>query len=869
MKDTHRYILFSLIGLLPLLLQTGCVSSKKWNEDQYLLHKLNIEGSKTIPSYELEALYQQKPNRTVGIFLPYLWIYNVGEYFFKPEKVRAELENTRSQYAPKIRTAELKNQEQKVRKLERKERKKIAKLNKKLKEGNWLMRSVGEAPVFYDSVKIQRTAQEMKKYLQNKGLFQVEIRIDTERVYQKRIKATYSITENEPTFFGDLSYISSNTRLDSLLDIELKNSNIQKGMPYNTDKISAEQQRIERILQNNGYFYFSRQYVNFGIDTLHFGLPSLDSLQKDLPDSLKHLTLNEITQDTTLIDFLAQHRRYSDFKRNAHIRIVINNPKEGEHKFYKIEDIYFHINSSNAQKSLVNTKPNKLSNEQLDTLKSPITGIHYVYDTEKLHYKYRILDRRIRLRKGQIYRQEDVLKTQNSIGILDVFKFVNFNPDTTQNKLRFNIYTQPMERFQISDEIGLDGIQGLPGPFVNISLRNRNTFKGSELFENSLRLAIDGQTTFSNEGSYNSQELAFNSSLTFPRVLFPYKFLPRKLRSVVDLYNPTTKLNLNYNHVNRPEYNRTNLSGSISYKVQTRKSTYNLTLADLSVVNTKSISQSFQEQLDLLASQGNTIIQSFNRALVSSINFSYTYNNNYGNINMRSSYFKILLESGGTSLNLLRRSSLVRDNRIFGLDVFQYWRINPTFYYYLPLKKPAHALAFRLNMGVAKAYGTSNTLPYEKFFFAGGSNGMRAWITRRLGPGASSPELNEDGTFDYRFEAPGEVILEGNVEYRFPLFGFVNAALFLDMGNVWNIQGQAIQPEGKFEFNSFYEQIAIGSGFGLRLNLSFLLLRFDLGIKVYDPARNPGGRWVITDFNPFSPLKGNLLRGNIGIGYPF
>jgi outer membrane protein assembly factor BamA len=854
------------LGLLLLASQTACVSSKSWKEDQYLLHNLSVKGNETVPTYELEELYQQKPNRTVGIFLPYLWVYNIGEYFFRPEKIKAKIENTRSEYAPKIRTAELKNKENKVRRLEKKERKKITKLNRKLKEGNWFMRSVGEAPVFYDSVRIQRTAEEMKKYLQNKGFFQGQVRIDTQRVYQKRIKATFNIIENRPTFFGNVTYFSNNFRLDSILEANQTTSIIIKDASYNTDKISAEQQRIERLLQNNGYFYFSRQYVNFNVDTLHFGLPSIDSLRKVLPDSLKEASLSELTQDTTLVKLMDSYRKYDDFERKANIRAVINNPKEGKHNFYRIEDIYFHITSSNGQKSLAT---NTTAKEVLDTIVSPVTGIHYVYDTKELNYKYRVLDRRMRLRPNQIYKQEDVLNTQNSIGVLDVFKFVNFNPDSVQNGLRFNVYTQPMERFQISDEIGLDGIQGLPGPFVNVSLRNRNTFKGSELFENSLRLAIDGQTSFSNQGSFSSQELAFSSSLTFPRVLFPYKFLPRGLKNVVDLYNPTTKLSLTYNYVRRPEYTRTNLSGAISYKVQTRKSTYNLTLADLSVVNTQSISQSFQEQLAILTSQGNTIIQSFNRALVSSISFAYTYNNNYGNTNVKSSYLRILLESGGTTLNLLRKTSLIENNRIFGLRVFQYWRINPTFYYYLPLKKPENALAFRVNVGVAKAYGASSTLPYEKFFFAGGSNGMRAWITRRLGPGASRPEVREDGTFDYRFEAPGEIIFEGNVEYRFPLFGFVKGAFFVDVGNVWNIQEQDNQPEGKFKFGSFYKQIAIGSGFGARLNLSFLLLRLDLGIKVYDPARISDRRWVIREFNPLKPIESRLLRLNLGIGYPF
>ncbi len=860
-----KWQLLWLLFFTVMLQQTACVSSKSWKEDQFLLHGIRIEGNKSIPTYDFEPLYQQQPNRTIGIFLPYVWIYNIGEKFYKPSQIELKIEKTRSKFAPKIRKAELNNQEGKLRRLEKKERKQVNQLNTKLKEGNWLMRAVGEPPVFYDSLRTYRTAQEITKYLQNKGFFQGEVLVNTQKVFQKRKKVTYQIKERQPTFFGELSYVSSNPKIDSLLENTKDQSYILENEPYNTSKISAEQQRIEQLLRNNGYLYFSRQYVTFNVDTLHFGLPHIDTLRAQLPDSLRQYTLSALTQDTTFTKLLDSFRTYGNYKRKANVRVIINNPKQGNHQFYTINEVYFHI-TNNPQKSA----DSDADLEKLDTLTSSYTGIKYVYDSKRLNYKYRIIDRRLRIKPTQVYRQENVLASQTSIGVLDMFKFVNFNPDTTRlNNLKFDIYTQPMERFQLSDEIGLDGIQGLPGPFVNITLKNRNTFEGAEIFENSLRLAIDGQTSFANQGSYSSQELAFNSSVTFPRVLFPYQWLPKKLRNVVDLYNPTTKLKLSYNYIRRPEYTRTNLSGSISYKVQTRFSSYNFTLTDLSVVNTQSISPEFNEQLELLTSQGNPITESFNRALVSNMSFIYTYSNNYGENNGRSTYFRILLEAGGTILNLLKQTPLIEEDRIFGLRVFQYWRINPTFYYHLPLSKPEHLLAFRVNAGIAAPYGQSNTLPYEKFFFAGGNNGVRAWITRRLGPGASRPEVRPDGTFDYRFEAPGEILLEGNIEYRFPVVSFIKGALFLDAGNVWNLRAQPNALEGQFKWNSFYRQIALGAGFGIRLDLAFLLVRFDLGVKVYDPARLPDRRWVIRQFNPLKPAEKGLALLNVGIGYPF
>ncbi|NJO03499.1 MAG: BamA/TamA family outer membrane protein [Bacteroidia bacterium] len=218
---------------------------------------------------------------------------------------------------------------------------------------------------------------------------------------------------------------------------------------------------------------------------------------------------------------------------------------------------------------------------------------------------------------------------------------------------------------------------------------------------------------------------------------------------------------------------------------------------------------------------------------------------------------------------MLRQSPFIDDNTVLGLKLFQYWRINPTFHFYLPLRGDNQSLAFRINTGIAKPFGDSETLPYEKFFFAGGGSSIRAWQPRRLGPGAFTPPVNEDGTFDYRFERPGEIILEGNIEYRFPMVSFIRGAVFLDVGNVWTIDENPQQPGGQFHWDQFWQQLAIGTGFGFRFNLPFLLFRLDFGLKVYDPARRSDRRWVIRQFNPFNPFAQDLMLVNIGIGYPF
>jgi outer membrane protein assembly factor BamA len=201
-------------------------------------------------------------------------------------------------------------------------------------------------------------------------------------------------------------------------------------------------------------------------------------------------------------------------------------------------------------------------------------------------------------------------------------------------------------------------------------------------------------------------------------------------------------------------------------------------------------------------------------------------------------------------------------------------------------------VAYRFNSGFAFSYGDNRSLPYEKFFFAGGSNSIRAWRPRRLGPGSAKPPESEDpvkdGLFDYDIEKPSEILLEASVEFRQKLFGFVNGAIFIDVGNVWTFRpvnrqdadGNIVEDNrSQFKINRFYKEFGVGTGFGLRFDFSFLILRFDVGMKVYDPARDSGDKFVLRDvrfWKPYAKEDNGEYRDykepviyNVGIGFPF
>jgi outer membrane protein insertion porin family len=837
LKFSYQYLFF-----IYCLILSACAGVRKWPENAYLLTKQEVKGNQTISTERLTGLLRQKTNGKV-LFIPRITFYSWGEGFFKPEKIQNKIEAQNKQFTDKIIAAQKAQNTRLERRLERRKIRKTEKLTTRLNEGNWLMRSVGEKPTFYDSTIAHITAKQMHQLMLNKGYFRGQVSVETKpSLNTQRLAVTYHISENEPTYLGEINWFTQNRNIDSLLKANQKESFLRIGDNYDTENIDRERTRIEKVLKNNGYLFFNLQYIRFTIDTNHFQAPQKLKLAQD---SLAKNEANNL-----------------EIKRLAKINILINEPIKGPHKAWALNEVYFHIVNQRRRAG------------QKDTIQSQETKIGYVYESRRLNYAYHVFDRRIRLRPQKPYSEANLFDTQRLIGNMDLFKFVNISPDTSSRKLNINIFTQPTERFQISDEIGLNVFQGLPGPFINLALKNRNTLGGAEIFETNLRFAIDGQTSFSEQNRfYSSIQAGLNASLNFPRLLFPRKLIYRSLRENLENYTPTTRLSLGYNYVRRPEYTRTNLVAAISYQGQLKNSTYNFTLSELSVVNTSNLSQAFDEQLNILQNQGNPIRQSFTQAVVSSIYMVYTFNNNTGNDTKKSHYIRLLAETGGNLAGIINANKLGQDNKILGLPYFQFWRFNSTFHYYLPLNQKFSVLAARFNLGLAKSYGNSSTLPYEKFFFAGGGSSLRAWQPRRLGLG-ESPPVDTLGNFDYRFEKPGEIILEGNLEWRFPLFGFIRGALFVDAGNVWSWEERNPKlPGSQFKINQFWEQIALNTGFGLRFNLPFLLFRVDLGYRVYDPGQR---------FNPFrlgetpkpwvlfqQPFSWNYLAANLGIGYPF
>ncbi len=787
---------------LPILL-SSCLGTKQLKENEYLLYSQEINGNESFDTEDLDDLLLQQPNGRVPLLpisIP-VWSYQVGLNSFDTAKVEQKIEDVKAKYDAKIEEAG--DNTRKEVKLERKRDNKLQRLERKLEEGNFLMRR-GEPPAIYDSLLTEDSKEQLRLHYFSEGFFNATVEYDT-TTKGKRLYLTFNINETEPYTLDSIFYTIPDSAVRTLVFENNDNRILKVGQRYQQELFNNERDRLEDLLRNNGYFDFSKQYIEYNIDSTW--------------------TQNGIATE-----------------------IKISNPQgRKNHKYFEVDSVVF---ITDADVGLTGERETYTLND-----------ITYQYYKRK--YNERILDNRVLIRPDEPYSRLKTFNTQRQLFNLDLFKFANIVYDTTGNNMLATIYTSPLPKWQISTETGVNVTQGLPGPMVNFTVRDRNVLKTLGILEFSGRFAVEGVAgAATQESVYKSLEYGANLSLTLPGFAIPFG---RRLTRYFGNTNPRTRLSTGFNYINRPEYNRNNINASFGYQWLTSKNhSFTVNLLDVSIIESQIKSGDFSDRLDELAAAGNNLIFSFRTSFSSNMNAQAIFNfNNYGNKETKSSMIRAYFESTGTFLNLYRN---VIENDL-GLFPFQFLKGQVEYRNHIPINRGTQ-FAWRVNSGLALTYGGSEVLPYEKYFFAGGSNSIRAWAPRRLGPG-SFVFRGEDGKPDYRFEQPGEMLLEASAEIRQHLFSFVQGALFVDAGNVWYIKTEPVEG-GRFNADDFLSEIAIGTGLGLRLDFDFLVLRFDAGIKTYDPAQNPGERWVIRNLSWKRPFGvKNQTVWNIAIGYPF
>ncbi|MCC5943591.1 MAG: BamA/TamA family outer membrane protein [Bernardetiaceae bacterium] len=820
------------IGYFALFLcsLSSCIPTKRIGQHQTLLYSQEVKGNKQASNEDLESFYRQTPNQGLIIkgLRPYLWAYHIGEKFYDRSdslEYVEDLEQLRKERKEKL--AKYEGEDPKLvkqrQKLKRRYDKKVKQAERKVKEGNWLMRSVGEPPVIFDSTSMLETASQMKLFLQQRGFFYAEIIPEVKQNFKKKTtRVTYSVQEGRPHYLHRIKYSIEDSSLAKTVFADTLNSLCQTASIYNADKISQERERLTRHLKNKGYYGFLRDYIFIEVDTL------------------------------------------LETPYTANLRFIITNPEnQNAHERFEVNSVRVFVDQGSAK----NTEKTSVIEHD---------GIEYVFFGRQ--YAERILNTKIRMRPNALYSLENDIQTQNGLASLGMFKFISIRNDTTGNKFRTDIFLNSYPRMNVSLEGGaaINVSESVPGPFFTVAVTNRNTFGGCETLEATARGAIEIQSGLAGleEGrqTFRTQNYNFNLGLSIPQFVFPFS---QKFKDRIGRYNPRTRMQIGYAYTERPEYERANVQGKFAYQwTGNRFSHYEISPFILSINNTLSIQDSFRTNLNTLFERGNNLILSFGRSYITSFGGSYTYNNNRQqggakeNKQRHAFYLRFNGEMGISFTDPFGLNLILGDDDIVSdsLYFFRYARTNLDLRYYLRTDA-ASRLAFRFHTGVAFPLGNPDVhvLPYEKYFFIGGGNSLRAWRPRRLGPGSQAPNRRSDGSFEYLFEQPGEVLIEASVEWRKHLFGFIEGALFIDAGNIWRL-GDNIDSEAAFELNSFWEEIAVGTGFGVRLDFSFLIVRSDFGIKMINPAEEAGKRFVLGNF--FSkPLQNTTL--NIAVGYPF
>jgi outer membrane protein assembly factor BamA len=819
MKRSFFYIFLSAFLLLGL---SGCLPTRHLKDKEKWLYQQKLKGQETVDEEELQVFLQQKPNRRILYLpiMPYVSAYYWGKKSWQKKipKWEKKLLRTQEDYLEIIQQDDYGSEKRrkKIQKQAQKKNNKIKELENKIENGNWLMRSVGEPPVLYDSLLAEKTARQMKRFLQQRGYFDARI-IPERRHGKRRVWLTYQVQEGEQHFVDSLRYFVPDSTLHALLVQDSSASLISKGKRYDEQKLGQERDRIYELFREKGYYYFEKKYIYFDIDTFN-----------------------------------------TDYN-GVSIRLYVDNPKEGEHRRFFINNVRVFANQGE--------KPLRVEDS--------FGGIQY--QLFRRFYYPKTLGRRIHLHKGEAYSQKNAVQTQRSLAALSTFKFINFKFDTLQNnKLDASIFLKSYPKYDLSFEGGVNVniTQTVPGPFLSASITDRNVFGGCEILRLDMRGLVELQTGLGvREGDVltrRAREAGANLSLQIPKIFFP---LPKTWRKKASRLQPQTLFRLGANYAYRPEYERFMAQGLVRFSWTNNKNTnYRLNLYDINLNTTSQLSGLFQEYLEELAVNGNTLLFSFSNSLVNSVSFEYTYNTNLFGTERRGKYLQIFTEAGNSLVSNLLGVGFI-GNFIAQSDTlppFEFLKGRVDYRRYFPLTERS-SLAMRVQLGAAYPFGRGEVrglLPYEKYFFAGGSNSVRAWPPRRLGPGSYTPNANDEGIPDLRFEQPGELLFECSIELRQHLLSVIDGALFMDAGNVWMLNRDT--REGAQFGNDFWREVGLGAGFGLRLDFSFLIVRTDLAFKLHDPALPLGRRWFGRPINlrqPFAGTGASML--NIAVGYPF
>ncbi|HCI55923.1 MAG TPA: hypothetical protein DFI01_08360 [Bacteroidales bacterium] len=692
---------------------------------------------------------------------------------------------------------------------------------------SWL-RNIGEEPVVFDMNSVEKSKEQIKAYLISKGYFDGSIteKIETEK---KRTKVYFEINLNTPYTIHDIKYEIEDTTIAKIVFIDSAACLIERGKPYDADVLQAERNRVERFVRDHGFYNFSAENISFRVDS------TIPNRQVDI----QYIIRNPVRIGPDNKPVIVPHMQYR--LRNIYIYTDYN-PRDfllmGEEYLKRFDTIYYE-------------------------------GYYFISLEKKPSVNYDLLLQCIYLHPGFTFNQSNTERTNKSLLALKTYRLVNILYNEVEEEPKDGDYRYldciiqltPSSKQSFTVELEGTNSGGNLGGALNFIYLNRNLFHGAEQFNFKLRGAYEtfSQTT---TGIKSTREFGAESSLQFPGLLVPFL----KSENFIQKYNPSTSVQAAYNYQNLPVYKRTVANASFGYRWnQDNYRTHIFYPLQMNMVKIPSIEQEYYKNV---IEKSSYLINSYKDVLIAGGSYSYIFSRQNIRRSKDNWFIRINAESSG---NLLRgimnitgatavHDSLTSHFNVFGQPFAQFVKGDIDIRYNRVINDVS-SIVFRGFAGAGFPYKNSLALPLEKQYFEGGANGIRGWQVRSLGPGSYSPPEAK------YINQTGDIKLEANIEYRFKLFGVLEGAVFLDAGNIWAIRNDPDRPGAMFRFNKFYDDIAIGSGFGMRFDLKVVLLRADLGFKIRDPKLTGRDRWIFT--RQSSDKSGSNAAFVIAIGYPF
>jgi len=841
-----------VILLLVCVILHSCSSIKKLNQEESLVVKESFELNGAEIKQDPVVVLSQTPENQQIFGIPFkLHLYNLSQSY--PEERFEQWLNKKPNRRKNLNRWLSPKQLQQLK-------------NYRVGFSTWIKKT-GESPSLVDPGKIALTNSLFTQYYNNLGYFNATATATVEEIEPQKSSIRYKITTGKRFTLDSISNVAGSNQIDSIYKAHKNESILKQGEPFKVENINAERERLINVFRNNGIFNFQQRSIRFkafkdslGIDTKIPLVVEIKNAQKRFQD-----TLVEIPYKVQKIKSLS---------------IYVENP---EQDFSSYTDS---INFNGAK----------------------------IFSIGPLKYKHTVLVKGIKITSGEPYSYLDRTATYRYFNELQNFKYPTITYQTVEDTPSFldaNVYLSPKERFSLGFDFDVShsNIQDI-GITLGSSVISRNVFRGAEILEFGVKTTVGSSRDVAEQKDsfFNLFEVGGNLLLRVPRLLAPKKIKKAFFKDI----NVKTNISLGISLQENIGLDRQSFTGNFEYQWKTKPAyTFFLKLADIEYVDNRAIDNYFNvyrnsyDRLNNIAGSltgnntpyldkaGNLSLPTganlfINHVLsertaltpvdeqytnVSNINerknrlttnnfivgssFSFLKNNQESIVDESFSQFRVKIEWVGNLLNgILNVTNAPVDSDgnkfIFNLAPTQYFKSEVNYIKHWEVGRE-RILAFRGFTGIALPYGNSKSIPFTRSYYAGGSNDNRAWKAYKLGPGSSNG-INEFNEANFK--------LALNLEYRYPIFGPLKGAFFIDAGNIWNVQNNVSDPQQSL--NSFRDlnQLAVGSGLGLRYDFDYFVFRLDTAFKTYDPSQAPENRWG-------SQIALKKAVFNIGINYPF